>query len=640
MGYVKANKETLRQLKTDIATELSDTKTCLETVKNLCDSNHHTYPVWDRTRAREDGYEETYYARYEAVSQYNNACDGIKNAITSIETEFNTEITNINTGFTNIVNAINTFEVLAGSNYNAALAAPDSAAEAVSMEEMFAYEASDVQLTDPEKPVDASEITGDDQTDADDKGDQQEDTGGRKPTGGTQTDTTLDDDPGDDTGPGPTGTEQDPVTTGDEDPGTGDTGPGPTGTEGQDPGTGDDDGTGDTTGPTGDDQTGIDLTDITPPGDTGGTGGNPTSADLIDTAGSMAGRLNGEDDDGLDLEDVGQFGAAGMAGLMLGLNNLGEDDDESYLSNIASGLDDDRTLMDMGLEDVFEHPDYTGGDPNADNLGNELDGVGIGPNGELMDGTGEDGDVDGFNVKGIADGEGNGDGSDAGDLLKGAGAMAGGLALGGLAAGGFMGMDESEGGMFSGKDAYGRSDGSRMTLREMLFGTSDDEDEEEKERQSFREKLAIILTSSGIISTILTFLLSSFGVISPWWLIIALLLFAGGLLYFNIVLDKKNKRREELAAVKEMTGKRSYLNNSQNLANNMTAPTPKVREVDWVLYGLIMLSTSSFILKSYDVINWLIFLLLLILFILIIFVYIELKKKLGEDNKYKGPIRK
>ena len=123
-------------------------------------------------------------------------------------------------------------------------------------------------------------------------------------------------------------------------------------------------------------------------------------------------------------------------------------------------------------------------------------------------------------------------------------------------------------------------------------------------------------------------------------MIIALVLFAGGLLYFNIVLDKKNKRREELAAVKQMTGKRSYLNNSQNLANNMTAPTPKVREVDWVLYGLIMLSTSSFILKSYDVINWLIFLLLLILFILIIFVYIELKKKLGEDNKYKGPIRK
>lgn len=366
---------------------------------------------------------------------------------------------------------------------------------------------------------------------------------------------------------------------------------------------------------------------------------SPTAADIIGTSSSafgsgLGGGLTGT---GADGESDPDYKAAGAAAVMLGLTSLGDDEAgvDAFLSNLAQGLDSDRTLMNVGLEDVFEHPDYTG-DGKA----------------RLSNGNGEDGldeygrGVDAFDLKAVQDaGAGAGVNNLGVDLARGAGALLGAAAVGGFAANAFMNMDEAEGGMFGGDvlGKYGSGADSKKTLSELLFGKTEEEDEEKRKEQNQRERIAIIATASSLLASAVTFFLSAFGVIGPIWFLIPLLLLITALLNVMFIIDKKGKDREEKEAMKKITGKASE---QKRFIKQEVQESPKAPEADWVLFGLVLLSTSSFILKSYDVISWLIFLLLLLLFVLVIFVYLELKKRLGEDetpqpiNKFMGPLKK
>jgi len=366
------------------------------------------------------------------------------------------------------------------------------------------------------------------------------------------------------------------------------------------------------------------------------TGDEATMEDLIGTSidsliddghdhGSGSG-VTGTGADGVD--DWESAAAAGAGALMLGMGGLGlGDGDENYLENLASGVDDERTLADMGL-DVFEHPDYINGE-NPDMLSNEsASEIGTEDMGDI-----DPDSLDGFNVKAAAELEGADEGANHSSAL-GVGALAGAAAVGGLAAGGLIGADEANGGLFDGGAGIGpdgRYQETKKSINDILFGSlNEEDDEEEKKRQQMRERIAMIATASSLAASTTTFGLSNADLISPFWFMLSVLLLAASMLYFNLVIDKKNKRREELQAKNKVMGRKSFFGNNK-------APIPEEapgqKEVDWVLFGMIMLSTSSFILKTYDVINWLLFIILLILFVLIIFAYILLKKKLGENDK-------
>ena len=382
---------------------------------------------------------------------------------------------------------------------------------------------------------------------------------------------------------------------------------------------------------TGQDPTPIDIISIGPdPAITEG-GGGPTNTGLTHT--------------GADGLDDWESAAAAAGGIMLGLAGLTGGSNGEYLENLATGLDGDRTLAGAGL-DVFDHPDYTGDVDDPQNLGVNLDANGnvIGGDGTEVDGEFDNGEIGAFGLNpSEAGGEGaDGEGSKAG-FAGSLGALAGAAAIGGVAAGGLMAYDESSGGMFDGGAGIG-PDGkyteTKKSLNDALFGPPiDGDDEEEQKKQSLREKIAMIATASSTTAALGTFGLANGGVIGPTWFTIAALLFAVSLLYFNMVKDQKNKRREEIAAMKKTTaqGKKSFFGGTNLSAT--TQATPANQEVDWILFGMILLSTSGFILKTYDVIDWLLFLILLILFVLIIVAYIILKKKMGEDDK-KGPMKK
>jgi cbb3-type cytochrome oxidase subunit 3 len=374
------------------------------------------------------------------------------------------------------------------------------------------------------------------------------------------------------------------------------------------------------------------------------------------------------------MEDVASWGAAGAGALMLGLANLGADENgsNSYLSNLAMGLDESRTLPNAGI-DVFEHPDYTqqsdpanlsnsggwtsyqdavaagctdvmseeeflnalaSGDPRVSGYSNYqeyLDAM----YSQYNNGVG-DGQIDPFNLQSAN--ELDSEGANGTSFAAGFGALAGAAAVGGLAAGAVMGFngDEANGGGvngsmnsqfgLNGSNGLDDEDGSK-SLFDIIFGTIDENDEEERKKQSLRERIALIAMAATSTSGLATFLLANFGTISPVWFTIALLLFGLALFYFNLVKDKKNKRREELDAMKKMTRQGFF-----NRTNPQNTPAPAVKEVDWVLFGMVLLSTSAFILKTYDVISWLLFLILLILFLLIIFAYVIIKKKMGEEE--------
>lgn len=391
------------------------------------------------------------------------------------------------------------------------------------------------------------------------------------------------------------------------------------------------------------------------------TGAEQTGGGLVETSGSLVGGLVGGGlGDGLDMEDVSAWGAAGAGALMLGLTNIGtrEDGTNTYLSNLATGLEEDRALGEMGL-DVFEHPDYTGGNPDLLSNGGwssydeavaagctdvmtENDFLTAKANGdpsvagyssyqEYLDAMYQqyaNGGVDAFDLQSAnALNDANAGGGTS--FAAGIGALAGAAAVGGLAAGGVIGADEANGGLFGSEGGIG-ADGqyheSKRSINDVLFGSLDDNDEEEKKRQIFRERIAMITTASTSLSSIVTFIMANLEIISPVWFTVSILLFASSLLYFFMAKDKKNKRREELEAMRKLTSKKGFFNQAT------PQTTPAANKVDWVLYGMILLSTSSFILKTYDVISWLLFLILLILFVLIIFVYVIMKKKLGEND--------
>ncbi len=443
-----------------------------------------------------------------------------------------------------------------------------------------------------------------------------------------------------------------------------------------------------------------------------------TGAQLVSTSGNMVGDLTDEGG-GLNLEDVAAWGAAGATATMLGLTNLGKDENgngTSYLENLATGLDDDRTLPDQGL-DVFEHPDYTGtssgqaqlangkgwssyedavaagygndvmsenefltakanGDPSlagydsyqdylndmyAQHVGNfgwssydDVLAAGLGGNvmseGDFLTAK-ANGDlslagydsyqdylndmydkymnngVGAFNAQGLNE-LGMGDENQT-SFGAGLGAFAGAGLAGAGAAAGFMAYEDANGGVF-GDEGFVGPDGQyhsgKKTINDIFFGVVDETDEEEKKKQSLREKIALLTTTGTSLASLTTFGFANAGIIAPLWFTIAILLFAIALLYFNLVKDQKNKRREELEAYKKVSVRRGFFN------QNNVQETTSSNQVDWVLFGMILLSTSAFILKTYDVISWLLFLILLILFILIIVAYVILKKKLGENN--------
>ena len=361
-----------------------------------------------------------------------------------------------------------------------------------------------------------------------------------------------------------------------------------------------------------------------------GTGSDSTAADLIESTRSALSRMGGHhglDGTGADGEGNPEYDAAGAAAVMLGLSAAAGEDGGlgDYLSNLASGFDDDRTLLSVGLEDVLEHPDYTG-------------------DGKMRLSNGENGDEDEFNgragafdLRAVQDaGAGMGVNNLGADLAKGSMALIGAATVGGFAANAFMNYDEAEGGVM-GAGLFGDGedgDGSPKTLRELLFGKDIDEEgedeEERKEEQKARERLAIISTVAAILTSVVTFFLTNFGVINPIWFLISALGFVVALTNFMLVLDKKSKKREEQEAMKKINGKGSSGKNK--FITQKVQKTPAQPKPDWSLFGLVLMSSSPFILKSYDVISWLIFLLLLLLFVLIIFVYIELKKRLGEGE--------
>ncbi len=332
--------------------------------------------------------------------------------------------------------------------------------------------------------------------------------------------------------------------------------------------------------------------------------------------------------------DDWESAAAGAGALMLGLTGFGTGEgDDNYLENLANGFDDSRTLADMGL-DVFDHPDYIS-EENPDMMAQEFGNALEAEEGEI-----DPDSLDGFNIKAAADLEGQESSGNQNNAL-GAGALAGAAAVGALAAGGLIGADEANGGLFDGGAGIGpdgRYQENKKSLNDMFFGSNEDEDdEEEKQKQLMRERIAMIATASSLAASGVTFGLANADMISPFWFMIAILLLAASMLYFNLVIDKKNKRREELQAKKNVTGRKSFFGGNNQLP--VPEESPGKKEVDWILFGMVMLSTSSFILKTYDVISWLLFIILLILFVLIIFAYIILKKKLGENDK-KGPYLK
>ena len=361
-----------------------------------------------------------------------------------------------------------------------------------------------------------------------------------------------------------------------------------------------------------------------------GTGAAGTAADLIDSTRSALSRMGGYrglDGTGADGEANPEYDAAGAAAVMLGLSAAAGDDGGlgDYLSNLASGFDDDRTLLTVGLEDVLEHPDYT--NDGTMRLGN-------GENGYEDEFNGQ---VGAFDLRAVQDaGAGMGVNNLGADLAKGSMALIGAATVGGFAANAFMNYDEAEGGVL-GAGAFGDGedgDGSPKTLRELLFGKDIDEEgedeEEKKKEQKARERLAIISTTAAILTSVVTFFLTNLGVINPIWFLISALGFVVALTNFMLVLDKKSKRREEQEAMKKVTGK--GLSGKNKFITQKVQKSPAQPKPDWSLFSLVLISSSPFILKSYDVISWMVFLLLLLLFVLIIFVYIELKKRLGEGE--------
>ena len=490
---------------------------------------------------------------------------------------------------------------------------------------------------------------------------------GENPTGEEQTDT----DPGEDTNPdegeNPTGEEQTDTNPGeDATPGDGETS---TGSEQTDNKPEEDTSSEDGEKNTGSEQTDKNIDEDKEQGGGDGVDGQDNSgARLVETSGNLVDQLVGEDGlNALEIDDVAAWGAAGMAGLMLGMTNLGTDENgEGFLSNLATGLDDDRTLADSGI-DVFEHPDYTdqndtallsnggwssyddavaagfgdsimseaefleakaAGDPSVSQYSSYQEYLDAMYNSYLggVDGLNSDGNIGAFNLQSANELDGTGNGT---SVVGGFAALGGAAAVGGLAAGAVIGADEANGGLIS-SDMTMNSDGTlsdgKQSINDFLFGALDDPDEEEKKKQTLRERIAMIAAAATGTSSLATFGLANAGVIGPTWFTVSVLLLAVALLYFEMVVDKKNKRREELESVKQMTARRGFFNQ-----NNVQETTTN-KQVDWILFGMVLLSTSAFILKTYDVISWLLFLILLILFILIIVAYVILKKKLGENN--------
>ena len=447
-----------------------------------------------------------------------------------------------------------------------------------------------------------------------------------------------------------------------------------------------------------------------------------TSADLIGTSGSMVNQL--VDNDGtLQMEDLASIGTATVA--MLGLTGLGAEENggDTFLSNLATGLDDDRTLPNADI-DVFEHPDHlsdgainlsagdgkwtsyedaqaagfgdiltedaflsakASGDPNLvgyenyqdyldamyqQNMGGGLgtiggwtsyeDAIAAGFGGSIMSenefanalangdpsvtgyssyqdylnamfdkyvGAGANGNG-AFNFQPADNMDGQNGDVNGTSFAAGIGALGGAAAVGGLAAGAAMGMSGTSDDMYNAGTGFnGQLAGGHNSISDFFFGYVEETDEEEKKKQSLRERVAMILSSATSLSSLVTFAFANIGMIDPIWFTVSILMFALALLYFNLVIDKKNKRREELEFMKKASVRRGFFNQNEP----QTAPSSK--EADWIFYGMILLSTSAFILKTYDVISWLLFIILLILFILIIIAYKILKKKFGENNK-------
>ena len=682
MDFIKINTTKLESIVNNIETEIDRATTNLNGIKTWCSSHQKScMSEWQAQekyfKAHPDAEYAEFYQTYSAQVRSVNLYNGKLTAMVSDAETYQTSLGNAKTALQNklnsIINAIDNFENATVEDIE------DSPVELKEdfgdYAEMMGYASSNKDLEDTDPSTGGGDgPTGHGQTDSDTEEDTDPNTGGGGPTGHEQT-TSVTTDPETDTDPQTTTPGQEQTDTdpdedpeGDTDPSTisgegeSDTDPetdtdpqsGPTSTPGQEeddehntdpegetdpttiPGQGDDDGQ---------------LTDpSTQPG-----GDSPTGADIIGLSSETVGGLTGGDISGTGAEGGENLDwglAGGAAALMLGLagGGLGGDDDESYLSNLAQGLDGDRTLANMGI-DVFDHPDYGDGQ-DAMNLGLGVDGSGEtgmgGAEGSSIFGEdgGENGEVTAFGLNPSADlddSEGRGGSGGTAGVAGSLGALAGAAALGGVAAGGVMAYDESSGGMFDGGAGIG-PDGkymeSKKSLNDVLFGPPiDGDDEEEKKKQSLREKIAMLATASSTTAALGTFGLANGGVIGPTWFTIAALMFAVSLLYFNMVKDQKNKRRDEIAAMQKTTaqGKKSFFGGT-NLAAT-TQATPANQEVDWILFGMVLLSTSGFILKTYDVIDWLLFLILLILFVLIIVAYIILKKKMGEDDK-KEPMKK
>jgi len=735
MAYTKVDLTKLKNIKGRITTQVTRAKSSIQGIGTLA-SNITPLSDWDvssKMSSLEDanGYGYEGYSqdqlRYERkMENYNAAIEELQSLSSSYGESFGGQADDLTGAIQKVVSLIETFEEVEVETLDIDKDAQLDSEDFGDYNSMNAYERSDKDLgdntspspggcgggggggaensdwnmytpdTDPGKSEDP---TGTDESDEDTSEDTNPEEG-ENPTGAEQTDGDPTEDTGPQEGEKPTGAEQT-----DGDP-TEDTGP----QDGEKP--------------TGAEQTGGGLGDD----GTGSEGEKPTGAEqtggsLVETSGSLVdGLVGGGLGDGLEMEDVSAWGAAGAGALMLGLTNLGagEDGTNTYLSGLATGLDGDRTLGETGL-DVFEHPDYTGGNPDLLSNGgwssydeavaagctdvmtendfltakangdpsvagyetyqDYLDakyrdyaathpGFGSGMGGwssyqdaidagftslmteqqflnakaagdpsvagyssyqEYLDAMYQqysNNGVDAFNLQSAnALNDANSGGGTS--FAAGIGALAGAAAVGGLAAGGVIGADEANGGLFGSEGGIG-ADGqyheSKRSVNDVLFGSLDDNDEEEKKRQLLRERIAMITTASTSLSSIVTFIMANLGTISPIWFTSSILLFALSLLYFFMVKDKKNKRREELEAMRKLTSRKGFFNQ----ANPKT--TPSANKVDWVLYGMILLSTSSFILKTYDVISWLLFLILLILFVLIIFVYVIMKKKLGEND--------
>ncbi len=353
---------------------------------------------------------------------------------------------------------------------------------------------------------------------------------------------------------------------------------------------------------------------------------------IIDGTVSIVGGLVDPDNDtGADMADVAVYGAAGAGALMLGLTTPGGD--ANFLSNLASGSDD-RPLDGVGL-DVFDHPDYTSGDGkgNAGYMSSNGAG-GAGSDSELGDPNSLSSQFD-IKSAGELDGDSSSGGKGGNGLGKGVATLAGAAAVGGAAAGIAVGIDaeQGKGGRFGeGSDYIGSS---KKSLNAMFFGELEDEDAAKKNQQETLERVSLILMGASSASSFGTFILANMSVINPLWFLIAALFFGGSYVYTDIVKDRKYKRKQELEKEgKLVKATKPYfgISKDKKLVKTSAKADDAIKEPDWILLGMVLLSSSAFILKSFDVISWLIFLLLLILFILIIVVYIILKKKLGEEK--------